>query len=417
MTLLLAFFLVSADTLNLSLDDALKTALANSPTRIEAVLDGRTGTSNLVKGLTALLPTVGVSASYAATRHPYQSRTWSGSIGLNQVVFDVDIFGNVVQSKMSNDFYHQKAQDENGNLIYSVKSGYFTLSAAYNLYANAQSALRNASASYDLTQEKFRLGQVSKIDVLRTEAFKSQAQIDLLTAEKNLKIANEDFKGQLGIIKDVLIKPITEFNQPAVLENEDFDLLWNEVYKNNAGLNMTRKTEQIARLSFLQAIGKIFPQVSYYIQNEYSDSIIPKNLTGWQSQDITYYGLRFNFPIFELKSLIQNIYDSKLAGRRATVERMKAELTLRKTATDAFLSFQEARQRYDFAQKNLELNQQLYDLAMEQFRLGSLSLLDLFTVELNLSQARTTYITSIADTYTSKALLDYLLGSYSLEVR
>lgn len=180
---------------------------------------------------------------------------------------------------------------------------------------------------------------------------------------------------------------------------------------------MTRKTEQIARLSFLQAIGKIFPQVSYYIQNEYSDSIIPKNLTGWQSRDITYYGLRFNFPIFELKSLIQNIYDSKLAGRRATVERMKAELTLRKTATDAFLSFQAARQRYDFAQKNLELNQQLYDLAMEQFRLGSLSLLDLFTVELNLSQARTTYITSIADTYTSKALLDYLLGSYSLEVR
>jgi outer membrane protein TolC len=417
MTLLLAFFLISTDTLNLSLDDALKTAMANSPTRTEAVLDGRTGTSNLVKGLTALLPTVGVSGSYEATSHPYQSRTWVGSIGLTQVVFDVDIFGNVAQSKMSNDFYHQKAQDENGNLIYSVKSGYFTLSASYNLYANAQSALRNASASYDLTQEKFRLGQVSKIDVLRTEAFKSQAQIDLLTAEKNLKIANEDFKGQLGIIKDVLIKPITEFNQPAVLENEDFDLLWNEVYKNNASLNMARKTEQIARLSFLQAIGKVLPQVSYFIENQYSDSIIPKNLTGWQSQDITYYGLRFNFPIFELKSLIQNIYDSKLAGRRATVERMKSELTLRKTATDAFLSFQEARQRYDFAQKNLELNQQLYDLAMEQFRLGSLSLLDLFTVELNLSQARTTYITSIADTYTSKALLDYLLGSYSLEVR
>jgi len=407
---LLPLFLITADTLNLSLDDALKTAMEKSPTRIEAVLDARTGTSKLVKGITALLPTVGASASYAATRHPYKTRTWIGSIGLNQVVFDIDIFGNVVQSKLSNDFYHQKAEDENGNLIYNIKNGYFILSESYNLYEVAQAALRNATESYNLMQEKFRLGQVSKIDLLRSEAFKSQTEIDLLTAEKNSKIANEDFKGQLGIIKDVVIRPITEFNQPAVLKIEDFDLLWNEVDRNNASLNMTRKTEQIAKINFIQAIGKIFPEVSYYIENDYSDSILPKNLTDWQAHDATSYGIRFNFPIFELKSLIQNIYDTKLATRRAAVERMKSELALRKTAMSAFLSFQEARQRYDYAQKNLELNQQLYDLAKEQFRLGSLSLLDLFNVELNLSQARTTYITSIADTYTSKALLDYLLG-------
>jgi len=408
--LIFTFFLIMTDTLKLSLDDALKVAMEKSPTRIEAVLDARTGTSKLVRGLTTLLPTISASGTYTLTNEPIKTRTWTGSIGLNQVVFNVDIFGNVVQAKLYNDFYHQKARDETNNLIYNIKSGYFNLTKFYNLYDIAQSSLQRATESYNLMQEKFRLGQISKVDLLRSEAFKTQSSIDLLTAEKNLKITNEDFKGQLGIDKDVLIKPITELTEPTVLEYRDFESLWDEVTENNPSLNVTRKTEKIAKISFIQAIGKILPEVSYYISNNYYDTEIPKSLKDWQDHDETNYGLSFSFPIFELKSLIHNIYDAKLDARKATVQVKKSEIALRKSVMNAFLSFQEAKELYNFAQKNLQLNQELYELAKEQSRLGALSILDLFDVELKLAQAQTTYISSIADTYTSKALLDYLLG-------
>lgn len=410
MIFLLPLFLISIDTLNLSLDDALKIAMEKSPSRIEAVLDARTGTSKLVRGLTTLLPTVSASGGYAVNKNQIQTRTWTGSIGLNQVVFNVDIFGNVVQAKLYNDFYHQKARDETNNLIYNIKSGYFNLIKFYNLYDIAQSSRRRAIDSYNLMQEKFRLGQISKIDLLRSEAFQAQAEIDLLTAEKNLKVANEDFKGQLGITQELLVKPITELTEPAVLEYQEFEPLWEDVSQKNPGLNLTRRAEKIARISFIQALAKIFPEVSYYIQNSYSDLKIPKSLKHWQENDVTTYGLQFTFPIFELKSFIHNIYDTKLEAKKATVQLMKSAINLRKSAVSAFLSFQEAKERYNYAQKNLQLNQELYELAKEQFRLGSLSLLDLFDVEIKLAQAQTTYISSIADTYTSKALLDYLLG-------
>ncbi len=413
MILLLPLFLISIDTLNLSLEDALKVAMEKSPSRIEAILDARTGTSKLVRGITTLLPTVSASGTYATSPiegEETRIRAWTGSIGLNQVVFNVDIFGNLVQAKLYNDFYHQKARDETNNLIYSIKSGYFNLTKFYNLYDIAQSSLRRATESYKLMQEKFRLGQISKVDLLRSEAFMTQTQIDLLTAEKNLKIANEDFIGQLGIDENVLIKPSDELTEPAILEYRDFELLWDDVTENNPSLNLTRKTEKIANISFIQSLGKIFPSISYYISNDYFDNEIPRSLKDWQDHDETTYGLRFDFPIFELKSLIHNIYDAKLDARKASVQLKKSEIALRKSVMSAFLSFQEANERYNYAQKNLQLNQELYELAREQSRLGALSILDLFDVELKLDQAQTTYISSIADTYTSQALLDYLLG-------
>jgi outer membrane protein TolC len=270
--------------------------------------------------------------------------------------------------------------------------------------------LQRATESHNLMQEKFRLGQISRVDLLRSEAFKTQSAIDLLSTETNLKIANEDFKGQLGIDKDVQIKPITELTEPAVLEYRDFESLWDEVTENNPSLNVTRKTEKIAKTGVFQAIGRILPEVSYSISNIYTDSILPRSLNNWRDNDMTTYGLNFNFPIFELKSLIHNIYDAKLDARKASVQLKKSEITLRKSVMSAFLSFQEAKERYNYAQKNLQLNQELYELAKEQSRLGALSILDLFDVELKLAQAQTTYISSIADTYTSLALLDYLLG-------
>ena len=89
---LFTLFLISVDTLNLSLDDAMKVAMEKSPSRIEAVLDARTGTSKLIRGLTTLLPTVSAYGTYTKTNEPIKTRIWTGSIGLTQVVFNVDVF-------------------------------------------------------------------------------------------------------------------------------------------------------------------------------------------------------------------------------------------------------------------------------------------------------------------------------------
>ncbi|MEO0093327.1 MAG: TolC family protein [candidate division WOR-3 bacterium] len=410
MIFILALFFISVDTLHLTLDDALKIAKEKSPSRIAAVLDSRTGRSKFIRSVTALLPRIQATANYSVTSQPITTRTWTGSIGLNQVVFSVDIFGNLIIGKNTFDYYQQKAKDATNNLVYNIKSGYFNLIKFYNLHTIAQASLRRATESYNLMQEKFRLGQISQIDLLRAEAFMTQAEIDLLTADKNLKVANEDFKGQLGIEKDVLIKPVTELTEPADFEYKDLESIWYEVLENNPSLKVARQTQKIAQLNLWRAIGQMLPEINYYLTNNYSDTVLPKSFCYWQEHDRTTLGFTFNFPILELKSVIHNIYDAQLESQNASVRLKESTIALRKSITSAFLSFQEAKERYNYAQKNLKLNQQLYELAKEQFRLGALSILDLFDIELKLGSAQTTYINALADTHTSKAWLDYLLG-------
>ena len=83
---------------------------------------------------------------------------------------------------------------------------------------------------------------------------------------------------------------------------------------------------------------------------------------------------------------------------------------VRAAAATAVIGYDEARQRYDYARRNLELNQELYRLAQEQQRLGAISLIDFFSVETALEQASATHITALTDTYIKAAQINYLLG-------
>lgn len=403
-----------SDTFYLSLDDALKIALKKSPAMTEIKINNRSGVLSLANSVSRILPTPTVSASYAKTKSNHAlpttltNKTFTGSVGLNQVVFDADVYGNLYKGKLYYDYYRLQAKDVQANLIYSVKASYFNLAKSYNLYEAAQSALKRAEDNYNLSQEKFRLGQITRFDLLRSETFKTQAKLDLLTAEKNLKVSMEDLKGQIGIFDNSVIKPTSTPDIPDLEVN--FETLFADILEKNPTLLSSNKYKAISKTSFIQAIANLLPTANLFWQSNYSDSLLPKNITDWKNQDAISYGIKFNFPVFEIKSYLLNIGSSRNELRRANVQLKKAEILLRKNATNAILTFQQAKEQYQYASQNLELNKELLRLAQEQYRLGAISQLDLFNTELNYHTAQNTYISALYDTYTSYAQIEYLLG-------
>jgi outer membrane protein TolC len=137
---------------------------------------------------------------------------------------------------------------------------------------------------------------------------------------------------------------------------------------------------------------------------------MPKSIGDWSNNDRITTGIRFSLPLLDIKAFVLDIADAVAGSRRAKAAARATLYQVRAAAATAVIGYGEARQRYDYAKKNLELNHELYRLAQEQQRLGAISLIDFFSVETTLEQANATYITALTDTYVQAAQINYLLG-------
>ena len=423
--LLLSLISASPDTLELSLGQALDLALRGSPAQAQASASRLSSVIAVGKGINALLPAASGSLAYGNTRaqlvpasdSTVTTKGWDGTLTVSQVVFDPRVFAGVATSFIQAGYYSADAQDKQAKLIYDVTDGYLGLLGARLLRDAAASAVDRAADNVRLNQEKLRLGAASRIDAMRSEVFKSQADIGLLTADKALAAANAGFLATAGVDRDVVIKPTEQLTEPAGFEVSNSDSLVAEIERRNPGAQLAAKSGTIATVNTIAAIGQVMPSVSAFWSSEYTGSALPKSIRNWTDNDRITTGLRFTLPLLDIKSFVLDIADAVAGSRRTRAAARAALYQVRAAAATAVIGYEEARQRYDYAKKNLELNQELYRLAQEQQRLGAISLIDFFSVETALEQANATYITALTDTYVQAAQISYLLGRTQPEAR
>jgi outer membrane protein len=418
--LLLTLVVSTPDTLSLSLEDALRVALTHSPARTEVSVSRTQSASTLARGIAGLIPTVTGSVGYAKSDAgqgilPESLRTggdwsWTGNLTVNQIVFDPSVFAGLAASIIYSDYYATDARDKQARLVFDVTSDYLGLLKADLLRSAAAKAVARAEENLGLVSEKQKLGAASRIDHMRSQVQKSQADIDLLASDKAVAVASEQFKSTAGIGEAVYVRPTEQLTEPSDFEISDPDSLLAEVDRRNPGARLLEKSRAVASWNTAAAIGKALPSVSAYWTSNYSDSVFPSGIGQWDDHDAVTYGIQASFPLLDLKSYVLNIVDATNESRRARALVRKTALQLRATATAAVLGYTESRQRYDYARSNLELNRELYELATEQHRLGSISLLDLLGVETTLATAEASYIGALCETYIQAAQVGYLLG-------
>ena len=423
--LFLALVSASPDTLELSLGQALDAAMKQSPAQTQASASRLSSGIAAGRGINALLPAASGSLAYGKIQaqilpgsdSTVTSKGWDGTLTLSQVIFDPRVFAGVANSLIQAGYYSVDAQDKQARLIFDVTEGYLGLLGTRLLRDAAASAVDRAADNLKLNQEKLRLGAASRIDVMRSEVFKSQADIGLLTMEKTLAAANAGFIATVGISRNVVVKPTEQFSEPAGFEVSNSDSLVAEIERRNPGAQLAAKSGTIAAVNTAAAIGQVLPSVSAFWSSDYSDSMMPKSIGDWSNNDRIATGIRFSLPLLDIKSFVLDIADAVAGSRRTRAAARATIYQIRAAAATAVIGYDEARQRYDYAKKNLELNQELYRLAQEQQRLGAISLIDFFSVETALEQANATYITALTDTYVQAAQINYLLGRTRPETR
>ena len=293
-----------------------------------------------------------------------------------------------------------------------VKTGYYGLLRALRLKEVQEENVRLNEEQLRRTQSMYEIGSVARVEVLQTTAALGAARITLHNREKDVLQARAALANVMGIGSSEvfeIIDPLEggSLDTTALMSLQDAlrlaDLTNPAIQRDEGGIRSAMLGTKMAR-------GGLWPTISGSVG--YSRS-------GVRFQDVygTYdknWRLSFNL---NLSMPILNGTQTYAEISQAQAQQLIAEETLRQTRRttsltirNALLDLETAREVITLSNDNIVASEESLRLAEERYRVGSGTLLEVFTAQEALVRAKSDLAGAQYDYLIAQATLDGALG-------
>jgi outer membrane protein len=293
------------------------------------------------------------------------------------------------------------------NVALQVKTQYYSILAARESEAAARAQFEQAQEQLKASIARTRAGVATLSDSLRSVVAVGNAQLALITARNNVRVASAALTRLVGSetpvtalpadTLDLAFAPIDSATLAGMLEQGP------TVRQAEAQLTSAHTSVRTARTSYLPSVDLTYSRSGNGFDKYY----------GIGSQSLAYTN---NFSIRLAYSLFNN-YQREDAVNRARVQAEVADATLR----DAHLAAQQnlvqqlgalrtAQQRIALQQVSVAAAQEDVRVQQQRYTLGASTLLDLLTSQSTLDAARSALIQARQDFRVARAQLEALVG-------
>ena len=413
-----------------TLERCIQIALANNP-QIEIARKGvEVQQANLFSAYTGVMPQVNATVVNA-------NRTTSGDSPLlvdgveiqvakggtrtnysNNVFMRMDLYNggrnwNTIrqarQLAESEEFAQNSTENE---VIVNVKTSYFGLLRALRLKEVTEEQVRLNEEQLRRSQSMYEIGSVARVDVLQTTAQLGAVRISLRNQENSVLQARATLANVMGIgaseVFDI-VDPLegSTLDTAAHMSLQDALRL---AELTNPAIRRDEGRIRSATLGTKMARGGLWPTIS---------GTIAYSRSGVRFQDVygTYdknwrlsFGLNLSLPILNGTQTYAEI-------SRAQAQQLIAEETLRQTRRttsltigNALLDLETAGEVIGLSNDNIAFSEESLRLAEERYRVGSGTLLDVFTAQEALARAKYELVGAQYDYLIAQAALDGALG-------
>jgi adhesin transport system outer membrane protein len=272
-------------------------------------------------------------------------------------------------------------------LIADIVSGYYN-------YIDQVQALNNVKYALTLSRERLRidearylLGSSSKLQVLQsrvyvnTDSSKLSKQFEIVRAAQirlNELMAAEDMGIQFNT-RDTSI----DVNDKLIYES-----LLNETLASNTSLIIASKNKTVSELDYKLVVSRSYPYLNLstgysYNLNTYSSGTNKSQVTNGMN-----YGLTLGVNIFDGFTQKRSIRNSSLELNNKELKYLELEQGIRADLLTLFYGYSNNLRLIRLEEQNLQTASENLDIALERYKLGSLSGLDLREVQKSLLDAK-----------------------------
>ncbi len=408
----------------MTLNEAVRRALAVQPSLIQAEGDQRNASAGQRSAAGAFLPSItlgGASSNAGANRYNSAtgqivtvptSTSYSGSLGLS-----LDLFTGFrrLANKSAAAATAEAADAGVTNQRYQVTAAtaelFFTALADAELVRVAQAQVDRAKEERQISVNKFQAGAATRSDTLTSTVDLGNAQLALLQAQASLATAQANLGRQVGV--DQPVRAVADSALPPL---PDTTALRSAVLDSAPQLRQAQAQARAARAQVTAARAQYWPTISASYSNGYTalDSLGRLAVMPWSTTQnyVNNWGLRFSLSWTLFNGFTREADQVSAAVLRDVAEAHAADLRRQLNAqfTQQGAALFTAYTQIGITGTNVAAAAEALRVQQERYRLGAATLLDLLTAEANLTQAAVNQVQARYNYLFARAQLEALVG-------
>ena len=404
-------------------------ALRNNPSSARAWNDARAAAEHATGTRGYLMPTITGTARANWQRTTAQPDTFDQDYlrygpGLQMNYLLLNFGGGTgaaveqaLQTVYAADFAFNRAIQD---VLLAVELAYYGLLSAQAGVEAAEANVADAKAALDAAQTRNQAGVGTDLDVLQAQSAYDQALYGRASAQGQFKIAGGALALTLGLPADAAVKPapLTADVPPPIAE-PDLRRMIDEAIARRPDVAALRAAVKARQAAVRVAGAQLWPSLylTGSVNRDYGENLLDQGaqgsspLGGVADNDWSYgAGLSLQWTLFDgLQTLsARRAAMADLDSARAQLK--QAELAASGDVWSRYQNYAAALEKYTFSDAFLKSASAAYDLALDAYKAGLRSVLDLLNAETQRAQARSQFVATRHEVFSALANLAYAAG-------
>ncbi len=416
----------------LTLQQAVATALEKNPERKAAMFHRQAAATGIQQARAALLPKITFHEGYTRSNDPVfvfgsklqQQRFSAADFALN-VLNTPTPLGNfstrfsggwqlfdsgaswlrVSQAKQVSSLAQKRLERTDQQLVYGVIDAYMGLLLADKNLEVAQGAVKTLQAVFERSNSRYQAGMVVESDVLSAKVDLAARRQELIAAENAVKIARAELNRELGVPLDTGYQAAEVLGE-RVFPTKSATNLEKLALEHRPDLQAATLRRDIQRKSETMAKADFGPRLNAFADWE-TDT---PRLAGGGGNNWT-AGVELQLDLFSGGAKIARLRNERALAEEASAMRESMVSAVRVQVRKAYYDFDSARQQVDVARAAVEESKESLRITQNRYDGGLITITDLLRTEEASRRAETDYWQAVYRLNTNYANLELATGT------
>ncbi|MCJ7449550.1 MAG: TolC family protein [Bacteroidales bacterium] len=272
------------------------------------------------------------------------------------------------------------------NLLSDIVSGYYNYILQIQLLNNMKYAVVLSKERLRIDEDRYLLGSSSKLQVLQSRVYLN-ADSSRLSRQYETVRAAQIRLNELMAVDNLATQFISKDSSIDVNPDLIYEKLLEETLVKNTSLNIASKNKTISEYDYKIIVSRSYPYLNLtsgydYNFNTYSSSTTRNQLTNGMN-----YGLTLGMTLFDGNNQRRSIKNSSIEIRNKELIYQEIEQGIRADMITIYSAYTNCLRLITLEEQNLQTATENLEIAMERYRLGNLSGIDLREVQKSLLDA------------------------------
>lgn len=332
----------------------------------------------------------------------------TAGLNFNATVFDGSVFVGIQASRLARELAASRIGITERDVRDQVHKAYLAVLIAKRNEEILQKNVENLEQTLYETREMYKSGFMEKLDVDRLEYSLSNLQMELDNVDNLIHTTRNILKLQMGFPMEDSIRVIESLDDfidrgaAAGLVTEEYD------FTNRPEYQPLIITRELREMDIKQLRYGYIPTLTVFAN--YNQQLQANKLTDGKWFPSSVIGATLSVPIFDGRDRAMKINRADIRLRQHLLDIEKSKRAFRLEADNARQDFLTALNKVNDSENNLELAENIYEVAQIKFREGVGSSVELYQAESTFYQAQSRYINALYDFMISKSNLQKALG-------